>query len=66
MMIIVKRRLTQSWENDQIEREIEVRNVEIRERERERERDEIWFEKEFTSNLSSVVVVVIVVACSEI
>ena len=65
MMIIVKRRLTQSWENDQIEREIEVRNVEIRERERERERerDEIWFEKEFTSNLSSVVVVV---ACSEI
>ena len=65
MMIIVKRRLTQSWENDQIEREIEVRNVEIRER--ERERDEIWFEKEFTSNLSSVVVVVVVVvACSEI
>ena len=45
MMIIVKRRLTQSWENDQIEREIEVRNVEIRERERERERerwDLIW------------------------
>ena len=42
-----------------------MRSKRERERERERERAVIWSEKELTSNLS-VVVVVVVVFCSEI